>query len=51
MGCYILVNQIVNSENEQKFIELLKKYNTTTEFLFDMMINYERKLISKKIVI
>jgi hypothetical protein len=51
MACYILVNKILICEDEQKFIELLKKYNKLAEFLFDMMINYERKLISKKIVI
>ena len=49
MGCYVLVNQILKSEDERKFIELLEKYNPLANFLFDMMLNFERKLISKGI--
>ena len=49
MACYILVNKILDSENEQKFIESVNEYNISAEFLFDMMINYERKLIDRKI--
>ncbi len=49
MACYILVNKILDSENEQKFIESVNEYNISAEFLFDIMINYERKLIDRKI--
>ena len=51
MACYILLNKILISENEQQFIESLEKYNTSVEFLFDMMVNYERKLVIKNIKI
>lgn len=49
MGCYVLVNKILITGDEHEFIGLLKKYNTLAEFQFDMMIDFERKLISKKI--
>lgn len=49
MGCYMLVNRILFTTDEQGFIELLKKYNSLAEFAFDMMINFERKLISERI--
>lgn len=49
MACYILVNKILDSVNEQKFIESVNEYNISVEFLFDMMVNYERKLIDRKI--
>jgi hypothetical protein len=51
MSCYILVNKIMDSKDEEEFIKLLKQYNEYVEFLYDMMLNYEQKLISKKIVI
>lgn len=49
MSCYILVNRIMISKEEQEFINLLGKYNEYSEFLFDMMGNYEQKLISTNI--
>jgi hypothetical protein len=51
MGCYILVNKIMISKDEEEFIKLLNQYNKSAEFLYDMMSNYEQKLISNKIVI
>ena len=51
MGCYILVNKTLKSENEKEFFDSLRKYNKSSRFLFDMMINFEKKLISQKIVI
>ena len=51
MGCYILVNKILKSKNEKEFFDSLRKYNKSARFLFDMMINFEKKLISRKIVI
>ena len=51
MGCYILVNKILNSKSEEEFIDLLKKYNKSAKLLFYMMLNFEKKLIREKIVI
>lgn len=51
IGCYVLLNKILNSKTEEEFIALVNKYNSHAEFLFDMMLNFEQKLISEKIVI
>lgn len=51
MGCYMLVNRILFAADGSGFIELIRQYNSLAEFAFDMMINFERKLINEKIEI
>lgn len=51
MGCYMLVNRILFAADALGFIELIRQYNSLAEFAFDMMINFERKLINEKIEI
>jgi hypothetical protein len=51
MSCYILVNKIIHSKKEQEFIDLIRNYNESAEFLYDMLLTFEKKLIRTTIVI
>jgi DNA modification methylase len=49
MACFVLINRVMSVEKEEDFVEIMKKYNESAEYLFYFVEWFEEKLISEKI--
>ena len=45
MGCFVLINRMMSTENSQDFVEKIKKYNESSYYLFYFVRWFEEKLI------
>lgn len=49
MGCFALINRIMCAIDKDDFVDKIKKYNESSNFLFDCSIAFEEKLVGEKL--
>ena len=51
MGCYVLLNKLMSTQNKEDFLNTIKKYNKSSYLPFDILTWVEERLVDEKIEI